>query len=93
MLYRLRHRLGHAVPGTVRGAVARAGRLGVHNPAQQEALRRHYAYWERKWGWDPVNPDMQAILERWGGTEVCWRHDDAMRSAGEEIIGRYGRAA
>jgi hypothetical protein len=36
----------------------------VHDPAQQEALRRYYAYWERKWGWDPVNPDMQAILER-----------------------------
>ena len=93
LLYRLRHRLGHAVPARAREAVARAGRLGVHDPAQQETLRRHYAHWERKWGWDPVNPDMQAIIERWGGTEVCWRYDEAMRAAGEEIARRYGHAS
>ena len=35
-----------------------------------------------------LNPDMDAVLERWGGTEVCWRYDDALRAAGEEILAR-----
>ena len=40
---------------------------------QRERLRHHYAYWRATWGWDPLNPDMEAIARRWGGTEVCWR--------------------
>ncbi len=32
-----------------------------------------------------LNPDMEAVLARWGGTEVCWRYDPDMREAGERI--------
>jgi GT2 family glycosyltransferase len=64
-------------------------------PWRVELLRKHYAAWERKWGFDPVNPDLDAILARWGGSEVCWAYDDGMRTAGESIARRYleGRRA
>ena len=45
-------------------------------------------FWRQKWGWDMLNPDMDAVLARWGGTEVCWRYDDDLRAAGEEILAR-----
>jgi hypothetical protein len=35
------------------------------------------------------NPDMDAVLDRYGGTEVCWAYDDDRRRAGEEILARY----
>ena len=52
-------------------------------------LEHHYDYWREKWGFDMLNPDMDAVLERWGGTEVCWRYDPAMREAGERIVSTY----
>jgi hypothetical protein len=39
-----------------------------------ERLRGHYEHWRRKWGFDPLNPDMDAVLGRYGDTEVCWRY-------------------
>ena len=87
-LVRLRRRVGHLVPRRLRAAAAAAARVGHHDPRHVAQLRRHYAYWERKWGWDPLNPDMPRLLERWGGTEVGWAYDRERRRAGEEIIAR-----
>jgi GT2 family glycosyltransferase len=92
LLWRLRRRVGGLFPQRVRNAVARAARLGDHDPERIALLRRHYASWREKWGWDPLNPDMDAVLERYRGTEVCWRYDDDRRRAGEEIIAAW-RAA
>ena len=89
LLWRLRRRVGNLFPQAARNAVARAARLGDHDPARIALLRRHYESWRRKWGWDPINPDMDAILDRYGGTEVCWRYDAARRRAGEEIIAAW----
>ncbi len=91
-LVRLRRRFGHLVPRRLRGAVAAAAGLGHHDPRHVAQLRRHYAYWERKWGWDPLNPNMERLLARWGDTEVCWRYDPARRAAGEAIIARASTA-
>ena len=52
-------------------------------------LEHHYAYWREKWGFDMLNPDMDAVLERWGDTEVCWRYRPDMRDAGERIVSAY----
>jgi O-antigen biosynthesis protein len=67
---------------------------GANRPTREahDRLRRHYDHWRRKWGFDLLNPDMDAIFGRYGGTEVCWRYDDDMRSAGEEIAAADGRA-
>ena len=89
VLYGLRHRVGHLVPRALRTAAATAGKLGHHDPRMQERMRGHYAAWREKWGWDPLNPDMDAIRERWAGTEVWWAHDPDRRAAGEEILRRH----
>jgi GT2 family glycosyltransferase len=76
------------LPLPVRHALRRHTRLGAPPPDQLERLRHHYAYWRQKWGFDLLNPDMDAVLERYAGTEVAWAYDDAMRRAGEEIAAR-----
>ncbi len=92
VLWRLRRRVGGLFPQRVRNVVARAAKLGDHDPERIALLRRHYASWRDKWGFDPLNPDMDEVLRRYGGTEICWRYDEARRRAGEEIIARWQRA-
>jgi GT2 family glycosyltransferase len=57
-------------------------------PTHPERLAHHYAYWREKWGFDLLNPDVEELQRRWGGTEVCWRYDPERRRAGEEIVER-----
>ena len=92
LLYRLRRRVGRFVPERLRDAAAARVGLGDYDPARIAMLRGHYAAWREKWGFDALNPDMDAVLERWGGTEVCWAYDDEMRLAGEQIVAAYGGA-
>ncbi len=82
-------RAARRLPQGVKDAVAAAGRLDRPGPDVLERLRHHYAYWREKWGFDPLNPDMPVVLSRYGETEVCWRHDDDMRAAGEQMAAAY----
>jgi GT2 family glycosyltransferase len=84
-MWRARRAVGDYVPLAVRKRVARAAKIADHDPARVALLQRHYASWGEKWGWDPLNPDMDAIRARWAGTEVLWRYDDERRAAGERI--------
>ena len=70
-------------------------RLGLDRPPpeHQARLDHHYAYWREKWGWDLVNPDVDAIRARYGRTEVCWAYDAEMTAAGREIAARFEAAA
>jgi GT2 family glycosyltransferase len=52
-------------------------------------LRHHHEYWRRKWGWDALNPDMDEVRRRWGGTEICWATDPDLRMAGEDIVAAF----
>jgi hypothetical protein len=63
--------------------------MGAHDPKKSALLERHHAHWREKWGFDPLNPDLDAVRGRWGGTEICWRFDDERRAAGEEILARW----
>ena len=92
-LYRLRRSIGRFVPERLRDAAAARAGLGDYDPERVALLRRHYSAWRDKWGFDALNPDMDEVLARWGGTEVCWRYDDALRRAGEEIAARFRAAA
>jgi GT2 family glycosyltransferase len=92
LLWRLRRRIGGLFPQRLRNAVARAAKLGDHDPERIAMLRRHYETWREKWGFDPLNPDMDEVLRLYAGTEVCWRYDDDRRRAGEEIIEAWQRA-
>ena len=89
MLWRLRRRVGGLFPQRVRNVVAREAKLGDHSPERIALLHRHYVTWREKWGFDPLNPDMDEVLRRYGDTEVCWRYDEARRRAGEEIIAAW----
>ena len=85
-------RAGRRLPHGVRGRLE--DRYGIdfdidHTPEQRERLRHHYAYWRRKWGWDLLNPDLSAVRERWGDTEVCWRFDPERRRAGQTILENF----
>jgi GT2 family glycosyltransferase len=80
------------VPQRAKDAVVAAARLDKPTEEQLERLRGHYEHWRAKWGFDLLNPDLDAVLERYGGTEVCWRYDDAMRAAGEEIAAGFAAA-
>jgi GT2 family glycosyltransferase len=89
LLYRLRRSIGRFVPARLRDAAAARAGLGDYDPQRVAMLRRHYAAWRDKWGFDPLNPDMAAVQARWGGSEVCWAYDDELRRAGEEIAAAH----
>jgi glycosyltransferase involved in cell wall biosynthesis len=81
--------IGARLPPDVRRGIAQA--LNIDRPGREEwsRLLHHYGYWNQKWGFDMLNPDMDAVRERWGGTELCWRLDPEMRAAGEQIIAAF----
>lgn len=85
-LLALRRGVGRHAPRGLRASVARRARLGELDPKRRALLSHHYAYFARKWGFDPLNPNMEAVLGRHGHSEVCWAYDPAMRRTGEEII-------
>jgi GT2 family glycosyltransferase len=89
LLFRLRRGVGRFVPEVLRAAAAERAGLGDPDPERLALLRRHYASWREKWGFDALNPDIGQVLARWGGTEVCWAYDDELRRAGEEIAAGY----
>jgi hypothetical protein len=84
-----RRAIGATLPPRLRRRISH--RLNLDMPPDRiwQRLQHHYAYWREKWGFDMLNPDMEAVLERWGGTEVCWRYDQEMREAGEGIVAAY----
>jgi len=92
-LLRMRRRLGHAVPAALRARIARAAKLGDLAPERRALLERHYSHWRTKWGFDPLNPDLDELAARWGGTEICWRFDEHRRAAGEAILAQLAAAA
>ena len=89
---KLRRRIGATLPPTVRRRISQGLNFDLPPPHVWERLQHHYAYWHEKWGFDILNPDMDAVLERWGGTEVCWRYDRELREAGERIAATYEAA-
>jgi len=91
-----RRRAGAIIPPRARHLIYHrvAQRLDLDRPPREhsERLAHHYSYWRRKWGFDMLNPDMQAIHELWGQTEVCWRGSPEMRLAGERIVAAFERS-
>jgi GT2 family glycosyltransferase len=86
---RVRRAVGATLPPRVRKRITQRVNMDRPPPDKWDRLQHHYAYWHEKWGWDMLNPDMDAVMARWGHTEVCWRYDDERRAAGEEILARW----
>ena len=72
-----------------------ARRMGLEDLPPEVIARFHgkYEIWRAKWGFDPLNPDIEAVLARYGETEVCWRYDAAMRAEGERIVAAFAHRA
>ena len=85
----VRRRIGPAVPQPVKDRLVHAARRDQPSAEVRLRLRAHYAHWHERWGFDPLNPDMAAVMDRWGDTEVCWAYDPARREAGRAIVARY----
>jgi GT2 family glycosyltransferase len=77
------------LPPRARHRIARSLRIDLLPREQRDRLAHHYAYWRQKWGFDMLNPDMEAVIERWGDTELCWRINREMRQAGERIAAGF----
>ena len=93
---RLRERAWRAAAGVgsllspvARAAVARRLGLDRPRPEHRARLNHHYAYWQEKWGWHPLNPDMDEVRRRHGGTEICWALEADLAAAGREIAERF----
>jgi GT2 family glycosyltransferase len=89
-LLRARKAVAAVTPERVRALVSKIENRGTpHQPHQLRRLEHHYEYWREKWGFDLVNPDMDAIRARYADTELWWRYDPDRRAAGEEIAAAW----
>jgi hypothetical protein len=85
-------RVGKRLPHPLRRAIESRfdiDMLAHYTKEQCALLRHHHEFWRERWGWDARNPDMDAVLRRWGGTEICWAYDPERRAAGERIVAAY----
>jgi GT2 family glycosyltransferase len=82
---------GRLFPAHVRRRISQT--LNADRPPREqwERLLHHYAYFRQKWGFDMLNPDMQALADRWGDTELCWQLNREMRETGERIVDAWER--
>jgi hypothetical protein len=87
-----RRQAGAWVAPEAREAIVR--RTGLDRPpkAHRERLAHHYAYWQRKWGWDPLNPDVAKIGRRYAGTDIPWSLDPESVERGQRILGAFEAA-
>jgi len=88
-------RVGVGVAGLLspitRARVKRRVGLDRPRPEHRDRLLHHYAYWQDKWGWHPLNPDMDELRRRHGHSEICWAFDHQRQTAGREIAERFER--
>ncbi len=89
----LRRAIGGAVPQGVKDRVVAAAGLDRPSEAVLARLQGHYAHWRERWGFDPLNPDMDEVMRRWGDSELCWAYDPARLKAGAAIVARYEAAS
>jgi GT2 family glycosyltransferase len=82
----LRQGVGSLLPEEARAKLVHALGWDQGPSSQRRWIKEHFRYWQSKWGWNMLNPNMEAIYGRWGDTEICWRLNQGMRDAGEKII-------
>lgn len=89
-LLALNRAVGRFVPQRIKDRVSAAARLEPElDPEKMALVRRHYAYWREKWGFDMLNPDMDELRRRYARTELCWRYDHERREHGRRIAAEY----
>lgn len=89
----VRHRAASALPRPIHGRLVHMLGWDRGPRPYRRQVAGHYRHWREKWGWDILNPDLEAIQRRWGLTEICWKSNPEMRRAGEEILAAFNSAA
>jgi GT2 family glycosyltransferase len=51
-------------------------------------LQNHYKKWKVKWGFDPLNPDINEIYHRYWDTAICWKMNPAQYKESQAYIKR-----
>jgi GT2 family glycosyltransferase len=51
-----------------------------------DLLTRHYAAWRDKWGFDPINPDVHAVMRRYWDGAFCWRLNPAQQARSQAFL-------
>lgn len=85
----INRRVGRLLPERIKRTASATAKVGDREPWREQLLRRHYAHWQQKWGFDPLNPDLGEVRRRYGGSEIWWAADEARRSTGSAILARY----
>lgn len=88
-IIQIRNTLGYILPSQVTRTIRKITGERIWGPWRYDLLQHHYKYWQEKWGFDPLNPDLEEIKAKWGDTEICWNFNPAMKRQGEEIITNY----
>jgi GT2 family glycosyltransferase len=57
-----------------------------------EILSSHYLQWKKKWGFDPINPDMETFFNTYWDTQLCWRSNPAFLTQSRVFIRELGVA-
>jgi GT2 family glycosyltransferase len=93
-LLALNRSIGRLVPQAIKDRVSAAAKLEPElDPEKMALVRRHYAYWREKWGFDMLNPDMDEVRRLYAGTELCWAYDHERREHGRRIAAAYREPA
>jgi len=84
--------------GTLWGEVSPPPTIEDFIPGENESWRRsllltHYANWKAKWGFDPVNPNMNEIMQRYWDTSFCRNHNPSQLRKSLEFLGRLSTGA
>lgn len=87
-MWKAARKVKRVLPHRARLALVRG--IGFDSPkgAVRARFDHHHAYWQEKWGWHPLNPDVEEIKRRYGGTEICWASEPELTDAGREIAER-----
>lgn len=52
-------------------------------------LKRHYAAWQSKWGFCPLNPAMTEIYRRYWETMICWNVNPTLHEKSERFLATF----
>lgn len=55
---------------------------------RRSLLQSHYANWRTKWGFDPVNPDMNEVMQRYWDTSICRNYNPSQLHKSREFLGK-----
>ncbi|MEZ5963772.1 MAG: glycosyltransferase [Planctomycetota bacterium] len=73
------HYTPHRSRTTSYGGLGNDPALDAALTCQESSRHRAFAYFQRKWGFDPLGPDLHEVRRRYGHTEICWRVGGTMR--------------